>query len=91
MDPHWWNQGEAPPCSPPAAEDFSGQIFRNNCIQALGDLNPWFHFVDANADGAHDYKPQAATNYDHLSWIGAAQLSRRLDSLIATFPAASTP
>lgn len=60
-------------------------------IQALGASNPWFHFLDAHADGAHDYAPEAATNFDHLSWIGAAQLSRRLDSLIAMFPPASDP
>lgn len=55
----------------------------------LSDLEarmPMVRLVDAHADGAHDYPDSAATNFDHLSWIGARKLSGRLDSLIGTFP-----
>lgn len=47
---------------------------------------PMVRFIDAHADGLHDYPDSAATNFDHLSWKGAKQLSHRLDSIIAQLP-----
>lgn len=135
IDPHWWNLGGLPPCTPPTTEDTSGAIFRKNWADleamaalcqargvhlvlvnfpqdpdyartaCMGKYGPTWEtwrilkarlrdletrmsmvrLVDAHADGAHDYPDSAATNFDHLSWIGAQKLSGRLDSLIGTF------
>ncbi len=53
-------------------------------LRAEEAANPWFHFYDAHADGHHDYPDSAGGNCDHLSAAGGRQLSRRLDSLIAS-------
>lgn len=37
---------------------------------------------DENKDGLHDYTDEMAFNTDHLSGLGAKQLTRRLDSLL---------
>jgi uncharacterized protein (TIGR02171 family) len=44
------------------------------------------HFIlmDENKMGNHDYTDEMAFDYDHLSVIGATQLSSRLDSLLHT-------
>lgn len=54
-------------------------------LSKLDSAKTSFHFYDANADGLHDYPDSAAWNSDHLSSIGARMLTRRLDSMIATF------
>lgn len=41
-------------------------------------------FFDENKMGAHDYTADMAYNTDHLSHMGAIQLSERLDSLLKT-------
>ena len=38
--------------------------------------------MDENRMGDHDYTDEMAINCDHLSGTGAAQLTRRLDSLL---------
>jgi len=40
--------------------------------------------MDENKMGNHDYTDEMAFDYDHLSVIGATQLSSRLDSLLHT-------
>lgn len=41
---------------------------------------------DENKDGLHDYTEEMAFNTNHVSYLGAAQFSVRLDSLLATLP-----
>src|SRR5574344_2067648 len=43
-----------------------------------------FHLMDENKMGNHDYPDSMAFNWDHLSAVGAIQLTRRLDSLLNT-------
>ena len=38
--------------------------------------------MDENKWGQHDYTDEMAHDYDHLSYLGAAQLTHRLDSLL---------
>ena len=45
---------------------------------------PHFRLMDENKMGDHDYDDQMALNFDHLSYKGAEQLTKRLDSLIRT-------
>ena len=45
---------------------------------------PNFHLMDENKMGNHDYTDDMGLNCDHLDAIGAAQLTRRLDSLLNT-------
>lgn len=45
---------------------------------------PHFRLMDENKMGYHDYDASMAMNFDHLSYLGAIQLSNRLDSLIQT-------
>ena len=40
--------------------------------------------MDENKGGDHDYPDEMAYDYDHLSILGAEQVSRRLDSLIVS-------
>lgn len=40
--------------------------------------------MDENKMGDHDYTDAMAFDYDHLSYLGAAQLTHRLDSLLNT-------
>lgn len=54
-------------------------------LRAMETSNPMFHYHDAHRGGRHDYTATMAVDADHLSRLGAEQLSRRLDSLIATF------
>lgn len=41
-----------------------------------------FRIYDANMDGAHDYRDEDAMDYDHLSAVGAAKFSARIDSVL---------
>ena len=45
---------------------------------------PNFILVDENKMGDHDYTDEMAMDADHLSELGAAKLTHRLDSLIQT-------
>jgi hypothetical protein len=40
--------------------------------------------MDENKNGKHDYSDEMALNTDHLSALGAAQITQRLDSLLKT-------
>ena len=45
---------------------------------------PHFHVLDENKSGYHDYEDDCAVNTDHLSLIGAAKVTGRIDSLLKT-------
>ena len=45
-----------------------------------------FRLFDENKFGLHDYDDSMAENWDHLSSLGATQLTSRLDSLLKTLP-----
>jgi len=45
-----------------------------------------FHLMDENKGGDHDYTDAMALDYDHLSALGAVQLTVRLDSLLKIIP-----
>ena len=45
-----------------------------------------FHLMDENKGGDHDYTDAMALDYDHLSALGAVQLTARLDSLLKIIP-----
>ena len=45
---------------------------------------PHFHVLDENKNGEHDYADDCAVNTDHLSLIGAAKVTGRIDSLLKT-------
>jgi hypothetical protein len=52
-------------------------------LKTLQDSFPgFFHFYDANLEGAHDYADSEAADFDHLCPLGARKLSVRLDSLV---------
>ena len=56
-------------------------------IKEIGDLSkkyPNFILFDENKMGHHDYTDEMAFDTDHLSMLGAQQLSNRLDSLLRT-------
>jgi hypothetical protein len=53
-------------------------------LQSLATIHSNFHFYDAYNDGNHDYSDADALNYNHLSSLGAAKLSARIDSLLQT-------
>ena len=53
-------------------------------IKALEKTHPHFVFWDENKMGDHDYSDEMASNKDHLSELGALQLTSRLDSLLRT-------
>lgn len=55
------------------------QIF--DAITAMG-----IPIFDENKDGYHDYSDAMAYNTNHLSYLGAAQFSVRLDAFLATLP-----
>jgi uncharacterized protein (TIGR02171 family) len=55
-------------------------------LQKLNEIenrNPFFQLYDANQNGNHDYGPDDAYDENHLSGVGAAKISTRLDSLIS--------
>ena len=52
-------------------------------LRQIDSTNDYFHFYDANDDGNHDYNSTIdAFDEDHLSSLGAAKLSMRVDSII---------
>lgn len=56
-------------------------------IQEIADISqeyPNFILMDENKMGNHDYTDEMAYDTDHLSTLGAEQLTHRLDSLIQT-------
>jgi uncharacterized protein (TIGR02171 family) len=63
---------------------------RSFAIQMISELkemekeNSNFRLMDENKMGNHDYTEDMAIDYDHLSAIGAVQLTSRLDSLLHT-------
>jgi formylglycine-generating enzyme required for sulfatase activity len=54
-------------------------------LRALERKNPYFHFYDANNNGDHDYSDAEALDANHLGYLGARKLSRRLDSLLSVY------
>lgn len=53
-------------------------------IQKFEEKYLHFKLMDENKMGNHDYDDSMALNFDHLSYIGATQLTNRLDSLLQT-------
>ena len=53
-------------------------------LDLLSKENKYFVLMDENKMGDHDYTDEMAYNRDHLSNIGAAQLTARLDSVLKT-------
>ena len=51
-------------------------------LDSVSKANPYFVLMDENKMGNHDYTDEMAQNRDHLSYIGAEQMTTRLDSLI---------
>ena len=54
--------------------------FRN-----LEKTNPYFHLMDENKMGYHDYTDEMAQDKDHLNYRGARQLTERFVELVRTF------
>ena len=53
-------------------------------LKALQDAYPNFVLMDENQMGNHDYTDSMAYESDHLSALGANQLTGRLDSVLKT-------
>ncbi|HPW95315.1 MAG TPA: hypothetical protein PLT31_09040, partial [Fibrobacteraceae bacterium] len=53
-------------------------------MNAFEDKYLNFYLMDENKMGDHDYTEEMAFDYDHLSVLGAVQLTSRLDSLLQT-------
>lgn len=53
-------------------------------IQAVADMG--IPIFDENKDGLHDYTDEMAANSYHVSYLGAAQFTARLDSLLSILP-----
>ncbi len=53
-------------------------------LDSIDRANKYFVLMDENKMGDHDYTNEMAFNRDHLSYLGAEQLTRRLDSLFKT-------
>jgi uncharacterized protein (TIGR02171 family) len=51
-------------------------------LRKIGLANSYFHLYEANNGGNHDYDSIDACDENHLSAVGAAKLSRRIDSVI---------
>ena len=51
-------------------------------FDSLANVYPHFIMMDENKFGVHDYTDAMASDFDHLSAVGAEHLSTRLDSLI---------
>ena len=54
-------------------------------MRELEGISPFIHFYDAHLFNEHDYSDADAADKGHLSSVGAAKLTGRLDSLINTF------
>ena len=58
-------------------------------IQEIEDLSktyPNFILMDENKMGNHDYTDEMAFDCNHLSAVGAVQMTHRIDSVLATLP-----
>ncbi len=55
-------------------------------LEAFKQTYPNFIIMDENKMGDHDYTDEMAMDTDHLSTLGAQQLTSRIDSLIQTLP-----
>ena len=53
-------------------------------IKKYEEKYPLFKLMDENKMGDHDYGDEMASDYDHLSYKGAEQVTARLDSVIQT-------
>ncbi len=53
-------------------------------LKVLEKIYSNFILFDENKYGLHDYDDSMASNWDHLSGVGAAKLTARLDSLLKT-------
>ena len=51
-------------------------------LDSLAKVNPYFHLMDENKMGKHDYGDEDAMNRDHLCFSGAGKLTQRLVSLL---------
>ncbi|MBR4785904.1 MAG: TIGR02171 family protein [Fibrobacter sp.] len=51
-------------------------------VEELQDSYHNFIFMDENKMGNHDYEDQMAGNRDHLCYLGALQMTARLDSVL---------
>ena len=58
-------------------------------LDSLAKANPYFVLMDENKMGKHDYTDKMAQNRDHLSYLGAKQMTARLDSVLKTLEWAS--
>ncbi len=54
-------------------------------VDSLCATHPGVHFYDANSGGNHDYTDSEALDPNHLNYLGAQKLSRRLDSLLGQY------
>jgi len=53
-------------------------------LKKLDEKYSYFILMDENKMGDHDYPAGMANNCDHLNYLGAAQVTGRLDSLLKT-------
>ncbi len=53
-------------------------------LKTLDQASRYFHLFDENKMGDHDYSDKMASDLQHLSALGAKQLTVRLDSLLKT-------
>jgi hypothetical protein len=56
--------------------------YAENIIKRVSKLD--LVMLDENKGGDHDYTDAMAYDFDHLSTLGAKQLTRRVDSLLNT-------
>lgn len=53
-------------------------------LDSIDHANKYFVLMDENKMGNHDYSDDMANNRDHLSYLGAQQITARLDSVLRT-------
>lgn len=53
-------------------------------LNSLAKAKPNFVLMDENKMSDHDYTDEMAQNRDHLSYVGAVQMTARLDSVLKT-------
>jgi uncharacterized protein (TIGR02171 family) len=54
-------------------------------FKAMEEISPYIHFYDAHMAGDHDYTDADAFDWGHLGSVGAAKLTKRLNSLVNGF------
>ena len=54
-------------------------------FKKLETTNPYFHLMDENKMGYHDYADNMAQDSDHLNYRGAKQLTERFVKLVKSF------